>query len=150
MVNPTAVTPISLMLHAHQSNVNFATSHQLESYLLHSFTMKQTLVVLSILEWGKRTLIGLRVLQSNEANLDRVPGLCEVRQLGEANLDCVPELYEAYFNLVNFNCIVRQVWTTLVWTEPRPTGTDRFETESNRTDTIGPVRSKCKLGPKTE
>jgi len=36
-----------------------------------------------------------------------------------------------------------QVWTTSVWTGPIPTGTDRFETESNRTDTIGPVRSIC-------
>ena len=46
------------------------------------------------------------------------------------------------FFLVHFGP-ERQVWTTSVWTGPIPTGTDRFETESNRTDTIGPVRSIC-------
>jgi len=34
-----------------------------------------------------------------------------------------------------------QVWTTSVWTGLRPTETDRFRTESNRTDYIGSIRS---------
>ena len=63
--------------------------------------------------------------------------------------------------------LYHQVWTTSVWTGPRLTETDGFETESNRTDSIGPVRSicvsrthlncldrsvrsKCKLRPKTD
>jgi len=35
-----------------------------------------------------------------------------------------------------------QVWTTSVWTGPRPTETDRFWTESSRTDFIGSTRSR--------
>src|SRR5216117_2436482 len=47
------------------------------------------------------------------------------------------------FLLYILKLILDQVWTTSVWTGLIPTGTDRFETESNRTDTIGPVRSIC-------